>query len=920
MGKIGKLAGLDFPNVDEMLAAQGDRGHCEVKNADEPDLFGEEIQPLVPPVLQRLSKEQNAYYIPDINGQDAEKKRAVADELFRHIINGSAANMRFCETGESVKLAVREADGLLVGLPLDPESGLRPPCYSLLSGGRFIPVSDANELALGSEQLYWINRSGETVWFLGIGKAGAELLETAVLAGNMNKNTFEKFLARWETGEYPEIRLEFEHRGETLLYRSPVPYLLLGSHNRGTGIQLRFRYGERDVPWRSERRMTDGDDGGVYLRDLPAEERFVRRLQELIRPDMLYQRGIYADLFKEGPDQDFQINISPEEFILERGRGLLENGIEVRINDWSVRIGGELQFSIENDADLLGIRAMVSTAQGMLPVTGIPEGSSGLLEARDSYVVLRPRDLRQLEYLRRRGMDATGLLETSAINMVLIEKIYSQVLEEHESAIGHLLETSRRITNIEELSDLPPPAGLGTELRPYQLFGYRWLSLMISRNVNPCLADDMGLGKTLQTLGLLLARKETGRLGPTVIISPVVTLANWEAEFTRFAPGLRLLKHAGPGRAGSLLEMGHADVILLSYQTLRNDLPLFLEIHWDMVILDEAHYIKNIQSQIFKTVKCLKSEHRISITGTPIENNVMELFAQMDFLNPGLLGSARHFHGEFFKGIQKNGDENLLEELKELVKPFILRRTKEEVLEELPGKEILIRHVEMDAAQRDVYDLCRRQVLQELENEDDQRRKGSLVFRSLLKLRQLAIHPPLADPANRGIPSAKMEALELLMGDILAEDHKVLVFSQFTGSLKAIGGLCDRRGWKKVVLTGETRDRHREVESFQNDPRIRVFLLSLKAGGVGINLTAADYVVIFDPWWNPAAERQAIDRAHRMGQSRQVIAFKLIVRDSIEEKILELQQRKANLAEEIINGGGSFLSHLSREEMLELFR
>ncbi len=704
------------------------------------------------------------------------------------------------------------------------------------------------------------------------------------------------------------------------------PFLKIQATGQGTGIEFWFRYPHGEVGWREPENPSidhTAADEIPLKRQHEAENAFVSRVRSLIGADLVFERGLYADLFKDGPLQDLQIRNSPEEFLMDKGARLLAEGIEVRIENRPVRIDKELVFTVESDLDLLGIRASVKSVDGstVLPITRMDSGalSRGMVEADGQFVLLRSEDLKRLEYLSRRGMSGDGLLTASSINMVLLEKIYQQTSAEDRAAVNQILERKACLDDIRSIPVYDPPVGLATRLRNYQHYGYNWLNYMLDNSLNPCLADDMGLGKTIQTLSLLLNRREKSPGGTSLVVCPVVTMANWEAEARRFTPDLEVVLHKGDNRAQSVDELVSADVVLVSYQTLRMDLAIFVERRWDLLILDEAHYIKNIQSQIFKTVRSISANHRVSLTGTPIENSVMELFAQMDFLNPGLLGTPRQFYADFFKGIQREGDENLLDELKELVRPFILRRTKDEVLEELPGKEVMVRYVDMEADQRELYEFQRNQILEELEITSEASLKGTLVFKSLLQLRQLAIHPPLADRAHHGVSSAKIDSLELLMSDILQEDHKVLIFSQFIGSLEAISGMCEKRGWDRVLLTGKTQDRSREVERFQKDPDVKVFLLSLKAGGVGINLTAADYVIIFDPWWNPAAEQQAIDRAHRMGQTKRVMAYKLIVRDSIEEKILELQNQKSMLADEIINAGGSLLSHLSREQMLSLF-
>lgn len=703
---------------------------------------------------------------------------------------------------------------------------------------------------------------------------------------------------------------EMQESGENF-----APLLKIHGNSTGTAIEFWFRYDWGEVSWRDESQET---------RNAMGELRFVQRVRDIISGTLVFERGPYADLFKEAPSQDLQIAESPSEFLLHSGKALLEDGIEVRVENQRVRIDRELCFRIDSDLDLMGIQAAIrgkgrGGADGGILIRD-SDLQQGMVQSDGEFVLLSNEDIRQLEYLKRRGMSAEGLLKASSINMVLLERIYQQISSDDRDQADSLMDMKRQLETPDEIPSYPVPQGLHATLRNYQQYGVNWMNFLLDSGVNPCLADDMGLGKTLQTLAVLQGRKERGHTGPNVLVCPVVTMANWEAECRKFAPDFQLLVHRGDQRTKVPEELLNADMVVVSYQTLRNDLQLFLEIEWELIVLDEAHYIKNIQSQLFKTVRSLNTRQRISLTGTPIENSVMELFAQMDFLNPGLLGSPRTFYADFFRGIQREGDENLLEELKDLVKPFLLRRSKEAVLQELPGKEIIVRHVEMTAAQRELYEFHRQNIISSLETSEDAQVRGAEVFKSLLTLRQIAVHPELADPAHRGVASAKIEALELILSDILSEDHKVLIFSQFLGTLEAISRLCNSKGWKHIQLTGKTQDRQAEVRKFQEDENLKVFLLSLKAGGVGINLTAADYVILFDPWWNPAAEQQAIDRAHRMGQTKSVFAYKLIVKDSIEEKILQMQEQKSNLADEIINSGGSVLSHLSREEMIKLFR
>ena len=469
---------------------------------------------------------------------------------------------------------------------------------------------------------------------------------------------------------------------------------------------------------------------------------------------------------------------------------------------------------------------------------------------------------------------------------------------------------------------LAPPERINATLRPYQLNGYSWLRTLHDMGYAGCLADDMGLGKTLQTLSLLQSLKEAENLKTSLLVAPVVTLANWEREMDKFTPDLSYYRHAGSERHDDAELFGRYDLVIVSYHTLRNDVDLFLDRVFDYIILDEAHYIKNASSIIFKSIRSLKSHHRLSLTGTPIENNTMELWSQFNFLNSGLLGSQKDFISRFANPIEKKKDKAALDLLRERVSPFILRRKKEDVLDDLPPKEIIINYCEMGEAQSALYNKYRnyyRARVKGLLDEKGVAGSSMEIFQFILKLRQIAIFPPMSGNEGKSVASCKMDALISLLDEILEEDHKILIFSQFLGSLKAMEDHCRSQHWDYSFITGQTSDREEQIRRFQEEEDVKVFLLSLKAGGVGINLTAADYVVLFDPWWNPAAERQAIDRAHRMGQKRKVLSYKMIARDTIEEKILKMQEEKTALLEGVISEDAGFFGSLQENEIVDLF-
>jgi superfamily II DNA or RNA helicase len=785
----------------------------------------------------------------------------------------------------------------------------------------------------------------------------------------------------------PGIRFEFGSEDERILMPKPKLVVAAQGHGQETELYLSFHYRGWEPEYQSrilEQPIIRAGKEMVIRRSLDAEAALVHELVQILGERVVYERGYYAQEIRGFREADVKIALPLNEFLHGCAESIMKQAIEIRIENRKVRFARDIHFSLERNMDWFGVQAHVELDDQSdgLPGSKLADGwgvtspslsspmnsddpehepfvsqwsnsdsssividdqlhNLGVIRRGADFVVLREKDLRRLEYLRRQGMTESGSLVSSAANLVLIDAVYHQTLAEEEQLqdLDQRREALEKLKNPDLIPQVTPPRKLNAQLRPYQSRGLDWLVFMHGHGLHPCLADDMGLGKTLQTLSLLVYLQERGGLqSPVLLVTPVVTLGNWEAEAQRFAPSLRVTRHSGSDRSSEPLDFSTMDLLLVSYHTLRNDLELFLDHEFTYLILDEAHSIKNHYSQVFKAVRSLKSRHRLSLTGTPIENTLMELWSQMNFLNPGLLGTAKEFYNRFFVPIERQGDQQILEELKELVSPLILRRTKEEVLDELPSKEVIVQYCEMGDYQAEEYrrqrDMFRDQILGLVQSKiggigsvqstgsagSKQKSQGIEVFRFLLKLRQLAIHPPLAGPEFHQVPSAKVEALMLLLNDIMKENHKVLIFSQFLGTLDVISQECEKRQWKTLLLTGASQDRSEIIRSFQTDPKYKIFLLSLKAGGVGVNLTAADYVILFDPWWNPAAEKQAIDRAHRMGQKNKVIAYKLIVRGTIEEKILQLQEKKHALAEEIVTEKSGILASLGAEGVVDLFQ
>ncbi len=494
------------------------------------------------------------------------------------------------------------------------------------------------------------------------------------------------------------------------------------------------------------------------------------------------------------------------------------------------------------------------------------------------------------------------------------------------------------------------PAGLQADLRSYQHEGFSWMYHLYENQFGGCLADDMGLGKTLQTLTLLLKMKKmkasstitfsskdpaqtclffdepvslTENLQPaSLIVMPTSLVHNWENEIKKFTPLLSVYKHTGiqRKRAGELHDViFHYDIILTTYGIVRNDIDILREFEFLYLILDESQNIKNPASKAYQSVSQLQSRYRMVLTGTPIENSLADLWAQLNFINKGLLGNLAYFKREFITPIEKKNDQQKQDKLQLLIRPFILRRTKEQVARDLPPVTEQIRYCQMSSEQKEIYEkeksAVRKSILENIEQQGVEK-SAFVVLQGLTKLRQLANHPSLFNHSENS-ESGKFDEILGNLESLIAEKHKVLIFSSFVKHLELVENQIQAYGWKYSKLTGQTTHREEEIKKFQDEPETRIFLISLKAGGVGLNLTAADYVFIIDPWWNPAAENQAINRAHRIGQDKKVIVYRYITEDSIEEKIQMLQERKSSLAEKFINSNNPFKA-ITKEEILNL--
>lgn len=490
-------------------------------------------------------------------------------------------------------------------------------------------------------------------------------------------------------------------------------------------------------------------------------------------------------------------------------------------------------------------------------------------------------------------------------------------LQDGNLAKVHISDRLRNLENFTGIRDYPLPQGFQGQLRPYQKAGYNWLRFLNEFSLGGCLADDMGLGKTVQTLALLESEKERGQTGTSLLIMPTSLIYNWEMEAAKFTPKLRILTYTGTNRNKDTQRFGQFDIVLTSYGITRLDIELLQQFNFNYIILDESQVIKNPTSNIAKAVLQLKSKHKLTLTGTPLENTTLDLWSQMTFINPGLLGGQTYFKNEFQVPIEKQKDELKTKKLNSTIKPFILRRLKSQVATDLPEKVENIYYTNLSPAQEEKYEEAksyyRGKILDTIEKEGINNSRMT-ILEGLTKLRQLSNHPRMVDSHYKG-DSGKLEDLSHMIENALLEGHKLLIFSQFVKHLDIVKELLATRKIDYAYLDGSSMDRKDQVEKFNKDPNLKIFLISIKAGGLGLNLTQADYVFILDPWWNPAVEQQAIDRAHRIGQKKKVFTYKFITRNTVEEKILNLQKHKLKLSENLISTEESIVKMLTREDI-----
>jgi non-specific serine/threonine protein kinase len=568
----------------------------------------------------------------------------------------------------------------------------------------------------------------------------------------------------------------------------------------------------------------------------------------------------------------------------------------------------EISFG-DQKVSVQDIKNMLTNKQQYIP---LKDGSLGVL----------PEEwIQKYSLLFKVGEGKTDNLKLSKYHFSVIDELYQQ--RDETELIFQLEGKYENIREKYTIAAVDPPSHLTATLRPYQVSGFQWLNYLHDVQWGGILADDMGLGKTIQTLSFLQHLKEKNGQLFALVVCPTSLMYNWQNELKKFTPSLTFQIHHGGSRNKTQLINREVEVIITTYGTLRSDIKMFSELAFDYVILDESQAIKNPTSKVTKAASLLKATNRLCLSGTPLQNNTFDIYAQMNFLNPGMLGSVEFFKHNFSMPIDKFDEQEQKEHLRKFVFPFILRRTKEQVAKDLPEKQEMVLYCEMGDAQRKIYEAYRndyRDKLLGMVEEKGLQKSQLSILQGLMKLRQICDSPAIIKDESYPNESVKLTELTREIVENIG-DHKALVFSQFLGMLGLIKEELTKLGIDFEYFDGSStiQERERAIERFQNDPKCRVFLISLKAGGVGLNLTAADYVYIVDPWWNPAVEQQAIDRTHRIGQTKNIFAYRMICNDTVEDKILKLQDRKRALAKDLISDEEGFVKSLTKEDINYLF-
>jgi hypothetical protein len=767
-----------------------------------------------------------------------------------------------------------------------------------------------NELFLwrSAEDIVLVEDFGSTAGKPIAKNAWNDTLQKKILPLTRNyKVDFDKSLIKEVKEGVPDRRIMLQEKGDYLMFL-PV-----------------FTYKDYQVKENDKNEIVMAENGGLVVvnRNKEVENSFIEKIEGLhsnfIRPDgtqHLVLKG--ADVLRNNWFFLF-IDTMKELNVPVLGFEVLKN---FRFNT----ARPSTKIFINSNTDWFDAKVEISFGEQHITVSDVKKALANkqqFVQLSDGTLGVLPEEwLKRYSLLFRMGEGRTDKLRISKYHFNVIDELYEA--RDEAELIFQLEEKYDNLRNNYRIKEIEPPAHLASILRPYQVAGYQWLNYLSEVGWGGILADDMGLGKTVQALSYMHQfRQQHDRL-LALVVCPTTLIFNWENEIKKFTPALTWHIHHGGDRVKTKEAFMGKNIIITTYGTLRSDIKFLVELPLDYVILDESQAIKNPMSKVTRAASLLNAKHKLCLSGTPLQNNTFDIFAQMHFLNPGMLGSIDHFRNEFSVPIDKFGDSERKDHLRKVLYPFILRRTKEQVAKDLPEKTEMILWCEMGEEQRAIYEAWRNdyrdKILGTIESKGLQKSQLT-ILQGLMKLRQICDSPAIMNDTEQ-YPNVSVKIDELVRE--LTEnisDHKALIFSQFLGMLALIRAKLQELEIPFEYFDGSTSasDRNEAIKNFQGKDHVRVFLISLKAGGVGLNLTAADYVYIVDPWWNPAVEQQAIDRTHRIGQTKNIFAYRMICKDTVEDKIVQLQEKKRALAKDIVADDDTFVKSLSKEDVEYLF-
>ncbi len=730
--------------------------------------------------------------------------------------------------------------------------------------------------------------------------------EALRVARDYHVNFDDALIKEVKSGE-PEVLLQLQERGDYLLF---IPSFSYKGYN--------VRANDKDEI------ILQKDNGLIVVqRNREKENEFVQKVEKLHSQFIKSEGG--AQLILKGADVlknnwfFLFVDAMREMKVPVEGWEVLKN---FRFNTHKPKT----QIFISNGVDWFDAKVNIVFGDQTVSIAEVKKAlvnKQSFVQLQDGTLGVLPEEwIKKYSMLFRVGENKQDKLRLSKYHISIIDELYEN--RDEEELMIQLEEKYEKLREFKHIQQIDPPKHLAEILRPYQQSGFHWLNFLNHVGWGGILADDMGLGKTVQVLSFLHHLREQNGTLKSLVVCPTTLMFNWENEIKKFTPALTYHIHHGAQRTRDKVLFDQFHIIITTYGTLRSDIKMLSEHTYDYVILDESQAIKNPSSKVAKAASVLKSKNRLCMSGTPLQNNTFDIYSQMNFLNPGMLGTVEHFRNDFAVPIDKFGEKEQKEHLRKLLFPFILRRTKEQVAKDLPEKTESILFCEMENAQRKIYDAYRNEYRSKILGTIEEVGIGQsqlTILQGLMKLRQICDSPAILNEVDK-MPnySIKLDELARELEENIG-NHKALVFSQFLGMLALIKAKLEELKIPFVYFDGSTSatEREKAVQEFQNNSEVRVFLISLKAGGVGLNLTAADYVYIVDPWWNPAVEQQAIDRTHRIGQTNSIFAYRMICKDTIEDKILQLQERKRSLAKELIADDTGFVKSLTKEDVEYLF-